>query len=79
MVNEIEIIENSFNNIEKINSNSDKEILDAINNVIEKIYIYVDESKFKIKILSRTSTKISIAECKCKIFFKENQIFFNLL
>ena len=37
MVNEIEIIENAFNNIEKINSNSDKEILDAINNVIEKI------------------------------------------
>ncbi len=39
MVNEIEIIENAFNNIEKINSNSDKEILDAINNVIEKIKV----------------------------------------
>jgi len=37
MVNEIEIIENAFNSIEKINSNSDKEILEAINNVIEKI------------------------------------------
>ena len=35
MVNEIEIIENAFNSIEKINSNSDKEILEAINNVIE--------------------------------------------
>ena len=37
MENEIEIIEKAFNDIEKINSNSEKEILDAINYVIEKI------------------------------------------
>ena len=37
MGNEIKIIEEAFNNIEKINSNSEKEILDAINHVIEKI------------------------------------------
>ena len=37
MENEIEIIEKAFNDIEKINSNSEKEILDAINFVIEKI------------------------------------------
>ena len=37
MENEIEIIEKAFNDIEKINSDSEKEILDAINYVIEKI------------------------------------------
>ena len=37
MENEIEIIEKAFNDIEKLNSNSEKEILDAINYVIEKI------------------------------------------
>ena len=36
MENEIEIIEKAFNDIEKINSNSEKEILDAINYVISQ-------------------------------------------
>ena len=46
MENEIEIIEKAFNDIEKINSNSEKEILDAINYVIEKI----DDGSLRVEI-----------------------------
>ena len=55
MENEIEIIEKAFNDIEKINSDSEKEILDAINYVIEKI----DDGSLRVADKTDTDWKVN--------------------